>query len=116
MIDYDALQAMFDEEPDSKQKKLDGENEKRRRLIVRQENNTRKILSTVWGREWLWEFYINAAIVNRDPYTGNASTYYIVGLQRQAKDAIAYLKNLDFSLYQKMEKEAYNRKKKEDNE
>jgi hypothetical protein len=66
------------------------------------------------GRELMWDFIIDAGSLKLNPYTRNADTYYILGLQRQAKLCIEILKSLDFELYQLMEKEANNRQRRED--
>ena len=62
----------------------------------------------------MWEFIINAPIMNIDPFTGNSATYELCGEQKQARYILRYLKKLDIDLYQMMEKEAYIREKKEE--
>lgn len=105
---------MFEDYDDKRQEKLDKIEERRQHRLSEEEEYTLKIMDDYHGRKWMWNFVINAPIVRQNPYTGNAGTHHILGEQRQAKCTITYLKNLALDLFQLMEKEAYERKKKEE--
>ena len=115
-IKFDVLEEIWEDTIDGKKDKLAIMEKKRRSRIIKQEKYTRKIMSEQGGREWLWEFVMNAPIMNLNPYTGNATTYYILGEQRPTRDLITYLKQIDLKLYHLMEKEAQERKNREENE
>jgi len=105
----EVLEEMFEDsygDKKDKQRKMEAE---RRSRITKQEKYTRKIMSENAGRAWMWDFVINAPIMNINPYTGNAATYFILGEQRPTRDIIEYLKKLDLKLYHKMETEAMNK-------
>jgi hypothetical protein len=97
------------EDDEEKQKRLESQDKLRKERIAKQEHNTLRIMEESWGREWMWEFVVNAPILRVNPYTRNADTYHLLGEQRQAKQCCEYLKALCFTLYQKMESEARNR-------
>lgn len=109
----DVLEADYE---DSKKDRLEHYEEKQKRRIDRQRGNLKRLMSELWGRELLWDVLIDANSLKLNPYTRNADTYYILGLQRQAKLCTEVLKELDFGAYQKMELEAHNRNKREEEE
>jgi len=112
----EVLDEFWDDTYEDKKDKLKTMEKQRRSRVVKQERYTRKLMSEAAGREWLWEMVLNAPIMNLNPYTGNATTYYILGEQRPTRDLITYLKRIDLKLYQKMELEAQIREQKEDTE
>lgn len=97
-----------------KKDRLERYEDHQRHRLNRQRENLTKLMSEPWGREILWDFIIDAGSMKLNPYTRNADTYYILGMQRQAKLSIEVLKELNLSLYHKMELEANNRKKREE--
>jgi len=107
----DVLDAEYE---DSKKDRLENYEAIHRRRVKRQRENLRRLMNEQWGRELLWDILIDANSLKLNPYTRNADTYYILGLQRQAKFCTEVIKDIDFELYQKMEKEARNRKKREE--
>lgn len=110
-VKLDILEAEYEE---SKKDRLDKHEDKMKIRMERQQNNIRQLMSEKWGREVLWDFVVDANSLKLNPYTRNADTYYILGLQRQAKLCIEVLKAIDLGLFHKMEQEASNRKKRED--
>jgi len=69
----------------------------------------RKQMETADGREFFWEFVVCAPALGMKAYTGNADTYYILGMRRNAEALIESAKRTSLSLYQKMEAEAFMR-------
>lgn len=112
-VKLDILEAEYE---DSKKDRLEKHDDRMKRKIERQLGNIKRLMSEEWGREILWDFLIDADSLKMNPYTRNADTYYILGLQRQAKLCVEVLKQLDLSLYHKAEQEAMNREKRERND
>jgi hypothetical protein len=110
-VQMDILEAEYE---DSKKDRLDNHEDRMKARMVRQQNNIKQLMSEKWGREVLWDFIVDAGSLKLNPYTRNADTYYILGLQRQAKLCIEVLKQIDLTLYHKMEQEAHNREKREE--
>lgn len=109
-VRIDVLEADYE---DSKKDRLEKYEEVQKHRIDRQRGNLKRLMSEAWGRELLWDVLIDANSLKLNPYTRNADTYYILGLQRQAKLCTEVLKELDFHNYQVMELEARNRDKRE---
>ena len=107
----DILDAEYE---DSKKDRLEKHEERQKRKVDAQLGNLLKLMNEKWGRELLWDVLVDTSSLKLNPYTRNADTYYILGLQRQAKLCSDILKELDLNLYHKMEQEAYNRKKREE--
>lgn len=112
-IDYSVLDGEYE---DSKKERLENHEERQRHRIEHQVGNVKRLMSEEWGRELMWDVLIDTASLKLNPYTRNADTYYILGLQKQARQCTEVLKELDLSLYHKMELEANNRKKREEHE
>lgn len=110
-VKVDILDAEYE---DSKKDAVDKHDDRLKRRLERQLNNLKRLMSEQWGREVVWEFLVDCDSLKLNPYTRNADTYYILGLQRQASLCIKALKALDFGLYQLAEKEAHNRKIREE--
>jgi len=68
-----------------------------------------KPLTPEQGRRLVWEFFSNVPVMKTDPMTGNSRTYHILGQQQWAREKMQWLKQMDISLYQKMEREAVYR-------
>lgn len=100
-IKQDAYQRIED-----KLKKQAGGNDAHRDLMERREHLLRKQMDTPDGREFFWEFVANSAVLNQEPYTGNADSYYILGMQRSARDLILSARRTSLNLCHKMEAEA----------
>jgi hypothetical protein len=77
--------------------------------MERREHLMRKMLETENGREFFWEFVACATALGMKTYTGNADTYYILGMRRNAEELIESAKRTSLSLYHKMEAEAMAR-------
>lgn len=112
-IRYDVLEAEYDGD---KRDRLERHDERQKRKLERHNGNLKRLLSEAWGRELLWDIIIDAHCLKLNPYTRNADTYYILGMQRVARVNMEVVKELDFENYQKMEKEARNRDKREEEE
>jgi hypothetical protein len=73
------------------------------------------LMSSEEGRQFLWDVLIDASVIETDPFEKSAQIYYNCGYLRRGRELMKLAKRADFALYQKMELEAYNREKK-DNE
>ncbi len=90
--------------------------ERERRRADRRFELVEKLLSEPWGRELFHDIIANADVLKKNPMTGNAQSYYIMGLQEVAKNTLDWARRFHFKSYQLMEKEAHQREVEADNE
>ena len=103
-IKQDAYQRIED-----KLKKQAGGNDAHKALMERREHLLRKQMGTPDGREFFHEFVANSSVLAQEPYTGNADSYYILGMQKTARDLMLSAKRTSLKLCHKMEAEAQMR-------
>lgn len=75
-----------------------------------------QLLSEPWGRELFYDMIVDAGVLKQNPMTGNSQSFYIMGLQKVAKDNMDWVKEFHFKQWIKMEQEARNRRKEEEHE
>jgi len=94
---------------EAKLKKQAGGDDAHKALLERREHLLRKQMGTADGREFLYEFVANSAMLSVEPYTGNADCYYILGEQATARKLLLSAKRTSLKLYHKMEAEGQQR-------
>lgn len=65
------------------------------------------------GREVFYECIVNSDAMRMEEMTGNSYTYWVLGYKEWPKQLIEAVKKWHFDLWQKCEKEHYDRTKKE---
>lgn len=94
---------------EEKLKKRAGGDDAHKAMMERREHLLRKQMETPEGREFFHEFVAHSSVLDIEPYTGNADSYYILGMQRTASRLLLSAKRTSLRLYHKMEAEAQQR-------
>lgn len=71
-------------------------------------------MSAEEGREIFYECIVNSNAMHMEEMTGNSYTYWVLGYKEWPKQLIASAKKWHFDLWQKCEKEHYERNKKQE--
>lgn len=101
---------------ESRQKRGAGDQDARRRKAERRQELVAQLLSQPWGRELWYDIIADADVLKMNAMTGNAQSYYILGLQEVADRNMKWVKQFHFKEWLLMEQEAYNRKKEAESE
>lgn len=109
-------QWLKDHSVEARQKHSAVDMEKLRRKADRRNELIEQLLSEPWGRELWHDIIADADVLKMNAMTGNAQSYYILGLQEVADRNMKWVKKFHFDKWLLMEREAYNRTLEADNE
>lgn len=116
-IKPEVLDKWLEEHSVDKRKREAGmDTDERRRKAERRRELVEQLLSEPWGRELWYDIIAEADVLKMNAMTGNAQSYYILGLQEVADRNMKWVKQFHFKQWLLMEQEAHNRKVEAENE